>query len=715
LCSSNQPYPPFLPPPSTPYPSTICIRNAHVIDGLEKPDNRRYLADVTMKGGIITSISRHQREANNFLSDLTAEEMAQLNAVNTVLEIAATGLVLCPGFIDMHAHSDLHLLTHPSHIPKLSQGITTEVIGQDGIGYAPLIFSDIDGDKKNEQTHRYKDDSNEALEYVRHQIAGWNGNPDAPPAHYPASEQTKPFFSWRTVESYLDTLDHHIPPTNVAYLVPQGNLRLLTVGSNPGKASEQDIRRMQRLLRQCLDEGAVGMSSGLTYVPGMYADTEELEALCEVLVEASSSSLDPPCLSERQDLEGNPRQYKPYYCPHTRSYGLNVLDAYEEMLQLGLKPRAPIHLTHATLNFPPNAGIAPRFLELLGKYEDMGVDVTLDSYPYLPGSTTLSAMLPSWALAGGKEKTMKRLRGEGDEETVSFSHGDKVLGGLATLTEIREDVCVRGSDGCHGFTIDWDTIEIAGLGTREANLDPILSKFVGRRLGEIAHEFSSQDSAIGIGSRQLQTPSYTLSSISLSDPFNLFVHILLRDSLATIILQHVGHEDNVRRVMSHHGHMMSTDALLAPTKPHPRAWGTTGRYLGFYGRDIFSVKQDTNGRVETSHTEGLTLKGPDGLDEKPISERFPSPFRENDTLEDSPSNRRPMVPRGLIRVGFAADLVVFDPIKVKDWATFAQPNQQSVGIEWVFVNGKVAVEKGRVTGVRGGRTIRRDKRTGLVW
>jgi N-acyl-D-amino-acid deacylase len=772
LSSPNSSYPPTIIPPPVPYPTTILIRNAKVIDGAEKPDNKRYLADVKVENGIITSIFRHPDDKIGPSNDESEDGTAKMKLAEQVLDIDATGLVLCPGFIDMHAHSDLHLLTHPSHIPKVSQGITTEVVGQDGIGYAPLIFDDTDGDGDGErQIDHQNKDGDDALEYVRYQIAGWNGNPDAPPSHYPASERSKPFFSWRTVQEYLDTLDRHIPTTNIAYLVPQGNLRLLTMGANPGKASERDIGRMKRLLRKCLDEGAIGMSSGLTYVPGMYADTEELKQLCDVLVDAVSS-LNPPHLPEAQGVEKNARQYKPYYCPHTRSYGLNALGAYEEMLQLGLRSGAPIHLTHATLNFAPNTGIAPRFLELLEKYEGMGVDVTLDSYPYLPGSTTLSSMLPSWVLAGGREKTMKRLSGEGEDETISFPDGDRVLRGLAILEKVREDVCVLGSDGCHGLTVDWDIIEIAGFGTKEANVDPILSGCVGKRLSEIAREFSLPDSAVDIGSNRSQTLPETPLSTDLSDPFNLFVYILLRDSLATTILQHAGHEDNVRRVMTHHSHMMSTDAILAPTKPHPRAWGTTGRYLSFYGRDIFSVKEGTEEANETrnlriikhSHlalpdgdtdggTKGSSRKGPDGLPEWPPSEQFPAPFLKEGTLEDViphltsrpaarlgllfeplsrqlqadndmttatpitqvPAATRPNVPRGLIKAGYAADLVIFDPFKVRDRATFTRPNQQTEGMEWVMVNGKIAVERGRVTGVRGGRTIRRDTRTGLVW
>lgn len=658
-----------------PYPSAILFRRASVIDG-EEEGNSRFKADVFIKDGIISAITHITTETPEV--DLRGQDSSGDDAI---LDVDASSLVLCPGFIDMHAHSDLHLLTHPSHVPKLSQGITTEVVGQDGISYAPLSALECEDAQQDSW----------ALEYVRQQIAGWNGNPDTAPAHWNAEPGTT-LFSWRSVREYLDTLDRHIPPTNVAFLVPQGNLRLLTVGADPGQTSKENVEQMKVLLKRGLDEGAVGMSSGLTYVPGMYADENELAALCHVLSDASSNK-----------ASNSLGAFTPFYAPHHRSYGLNVLGAYEEMLRIGLHMGCPIHLTHATLNFPPNSGIAPSFLELVARYEEKGVDVSLDTYPYLPGSTTLAAMLPSWALAGGPEPTLLRLQAVAPEQEVVRHGATQRLSGLQILDCIREDVCERGSDGCHGFTVDWSTIGIAGLGTTQGQNNALLSTLIGKRISEAA---SGMDEAHS----------------TLRDPFHLFVYILVEDLLATTILQHVGNEDNVRQIMRHHRHMMGTDAILTPKKPHPRAWGSTGRYLGWYGRDIFSTSPSN---------------GPDGAPEIPVADRYPAPFRREATLEDviphltsRPARRlglvfdpvsyrgdtpRPRVPRGLIKVGYAADIVLFHPDTIRDRATFANPSVPCAGIEWVLVNGKVAVDRGRVTGVRGGRTIRRDCETGLVW
>ena len=655
----------------------VFIRNATLIDGSE--NCRRFRANVLVRNGVITSIERIGEDVDSSTILLAANE--------SILTIDASHLILCPGFIDMHAHSDLHLLSHPSHVPKLSQGITLEVIGQDGIGYAPLLDADRKADDEGL-------DSEQALEYVRKQIAGWNGDPEKAPG-------AAPFFTWRTTAEYLDTLDSHQLAVNVAVLVPQGNLRLLAIGpdfppsSNSSSATPEQIKRMRQILRKSLDEGALGMSSGLTYVPGMYADYEELKALCEELVLA------------RSDPRPGAPLFTPYYSPHHRSYGLNALAAYDEMLRLCLDTDVPIHLTHATLNFPPNAGKADELLAMIQEYEARGVDVSLDTYPYTAGSTTLAAMLPSWAAGGGVEVVMRRLRGHGETMVVLRDGEELKLEGQALLDAIREDVCIKGSDGCHGLSVDWDTLEIAGLGTSTANADPTLKGLVGKTVGDAARSSSS----------------------NLRDPFNLFVYILLTDSLSTSIIQHVGHEDNVRKMMRHHNHMLGTDALLAPSKCHPRAWGSIGRYLGWYARDI--VKD-----------AGEEWVGPDGRVEPPVSQTSPAPFEQKHTLEyliphltSRPAKRLGLVwdpnqeskilldvadtvrprPRGLVMPGYAADLVLFNENTVRDRATFAEPAVQCAGIEWVLVNGVIAVENGQVTGARGGRTVRRHVGSGLVW
>src|SRR3954471_12616987 len=389
----------------------LLIRDVDVVDGTGAAS---YRADVLVDKGRITEI---------------ASPRTLSGADKTIAP--ESGYVLAPGFIDMHAHSDLRLLTDPGHFPKISQGVTTEVIGQDGIAYAPI------------------DDA--ALAVIRRQIAGWNGNP------------TNLDFSWRSVAQYLDRLDEGITP-NAAYLVPQGTLRLLAVGADQRPATPAEIGHMQELLTQGLHEGAVGMSSGLTYTPGMYADTEELAALCEVVAEIGG-----------------------FYAPHTRSYGAGALEAYAEMIELARTTGCPLHLTHATMNFSVNRGRAQEFLDMVDAGIADGCDITLDTYPYLPGSTTLSALLPSWVMSGGPDAAMERMQ---DPDIRS---------------RITEDVNVNGSDGCHGVTVEWDTIQISGVANGE------LDEYVGSTIEAIAADR-------GI------------------PPVEVFFDLLTRDQLATTIL-----------------------------------------------------------------------------------------------------------------------------------------------------------------------------------
>lgn len=534
-----------------PAPTTL-IRNATVMDGTGAP--RRPL-DVVVENGLIRQLAPART--------LNADALAARKIVD------ASSLVLSPGFIDMHAHSDLQLLLNPPHYAKISQGVTTELLGQDGLSYAPV------------------DDA--ALAGVRPKITGWNDDP-------PDFD-----FSWRSVRAYLDRLDEGIA-TNAAYLVPQGTVRAMVVGFGQSAATADQVLRMQELIRTAMNEGAVGMSSGLTYTPGMYASTDELAALCRTVAECGG-----------------------FYAPHHRSYGKGALEAYAEMIQLSRSTGCPLHLSHATMNFAPNKGRAGELLALIDKALDDGVDITLDTYPYLPGATTLAAILPSWASSGGSAATLERLAEPN------------------TLARIRADLEVDGSDGCHGVVAEWETIEISGV------REPSLNGCVGKTIAGLAAE-------------------------SGKEPFEVFVQILRTDRMATGILQHVGHEENVRAIMAHRTHTGGSDGILVGAKPHPRSWGTFPRFLGHYCRDLGLLSLEDM----VHHLTGR------------------------------PAARLKLDRRGLIRPGYAADLVIFDPKTITDTATFDNPRQPAAGIEYVFVNGTAAIDAGRPTAALAGRTLRHN-------
>jgi N-acyl-D-amino-acid deacylase len=179
---------------------------------------------------------------------------------------------------------------------------------------------------------------------------------------------------------------------------------------------------MKVLLRQALEEGGVGLSTGLTYVPAMYSDTDELVELCAVVAE-----------------------YGGFYCPHHRNYGADALGGYAECFEIARRSGVALHLAHTHLSFEANRGKLP---ELIAMFDDAiadGVDLSFDSYPYLAGMTTLVSQLPSWALAGTGDEQMARLRDP------------------TTRKRIIEAFDVTGSDGHQGLTVNWSNAYLASL------------------------------------------------------------------------------------------------------------------------------------------------------------------------------------------------------------------------------------------------------------
>lgn len=584
----------------------IVFLRTSVIDGSgTKP---RYLANVAVRNGLIHSINA---------SDSLDINQSRLNDNKRIklIDCQDGRWSLSPGFIDMHAHSDLSLLHTPDHLAKITQGVTTEVIGQDGISYAPT------------------DDTSMAR--IRKQIAGWNGNPKEP-ADF--------FDRWRSVEEFLDVLDQGLDgkgiATNAAFLVPQGNLRILTVGYENRAATEEELGKMKDLLALSLEQGAVGMSSGLTYVPGMFASFSELAQLCEVLV-----------------------KYGAYYCPHHRSYGKGAMEAYKEMLELARHTGVRLHLTHATLNFPENAGRAGELLGMIDAAIGDGVDVSMDTYPYLPGSTTLGALLPSW-VSSAPDKLA-------------------VLSDPKQLEKIKHQCLVEGTDGCHGLTLQWERIEIGGV----MNVD-LAEKCVGKRISQIAEEQGQ-------------------------DGFDVFIDLLKEDDFASTILQHMGNEGNVRKIMAHSRHTGGSDGILTSTKPHPRGWGTFPRYVGHYGRDLPQGKSRNiyapRSNIEQGPAEAFKAVEPETIFNGGVEEAV-------NHLTQRPVQVIRLQDRGLVKERYRADLVLFDAERIRDRATFAEPKQAAEGVRSVLVNGVFAVDEGKPTGARAGRTVRmRRASDGKEW
>src|SRR5687768_13637751 len=267
--------------------------------------------------------------------------------------INAGGKVVAPGFIDLHSHSGLMILAEPRHEPKVRQGVTTEVIGVDGLSYAPL-------------------ESREHLAELVEMNAGLDG--------YPAIE-----FDWDSVTSYLDRFDGRVS-VNIAFLVGNSAVRLGAIGWEEREASGADEASMASMLREAMEEGAYGISSGLDYPPGAYASTGELANLASVAAKLGG-----------------------FYHSHVRyTLGDRFLDLFREAIEVGRRGSAPAHITHFyhRATFP---GTPEQMLQLVDDARAEGLDVTFDAYPYEWASTRLLITAPPWVQVGGPGPTKERL------------------------------------------------------------------------------------------------------------------------------------------------------------------------------------------------------------------------------------------------------------------------------------------------------------------
>jgi N-acyl-D-amino-acid deacylase len=312
------------------------------------------------------------------------------------------------------------------------------------------------------------------------------------------------------------------------------------MGNAARPATPDELAGMRQLVAEGMRDGAVGLSAGLTYTPGAYADNNELVALCEVVAQLGG-----------------------YYCPHHRNYGSRVVESYGECLSVAERARVPLHLAHCHVNFPRNRGRAGEVLAAIDAARDRGVDVTLDSYPYLAGATYLHALLPSWVHEGGISALLDRLQRPQDR------------------MQIIDEMEVTGSDGHHGMPMDWSTIIVSGVG------DAGLERYVGRSLAASA-------------------------AIEGVAPGQLFLDLLIADRLGSSCIVEVGNEENVRAIMADPGHTVGSDGILVGSRPHPRGWGSFARILAHYVREkgVLSLEEGVRHMTSTAARRiGLTDRG----------------------------------------------------------------------------------------------------------
>ena len=328
----------------------LLIKNGNVIDGSGK---KRFISDIGIKD-----------EKISFIGDSTGKESKEI--------INANGLIVSPGFIDTHTHHDGVLLNNPQHASSLRQGVTTEILGQDGLSYSPL--------------------SSENYKIQRKYLGGILG---MPPDNLDMS----------TISAFRSNY-HKKVSINTAYPVSHGALRLETVGFHDKPLRGKELERAKSLLKEGLEQGSVGLATGMSYHPNAWSDTEELIKLCEVV-----------------------REKNGVYITHLRD--VNVERGFAgggipEALEIGRRSGVRVHFSH-TRTSAENAGQVSQVLELIDKAKDEGIDCTLELYPYPTGSSFLLSNLPSWAHEGGPDEILARLNDKNSRSKIieSFESNKK--------------------------------------------------------------------------------------------------------------------------------------------------------------------------------------------------------------------------------------------------------------------------------------------------
>ena len=479
--------------------------------------------------------------------------------------IDATGMVVAPGFIDLHSHGGLVILADPRHEPKVRQGVTTEVIGVDGNGYAPF---------------RDHDDLAAFVELN----AGLDGRPEIA-------------YDWDTVASYIGRYDRG-QAVNIAVLIGNSALRIGAIGWDDVPANERGLANMRAMLREGMQEGAFGFSSGLDYPPGSFASTDELAAL------TAEAAL------------GNG-----FYHTHVR-YGLGdrFLDPFREAIEIGRRGDGPVHLTHF-YHRQTHPGGPELLLGLVDDARTAGLDVTFDTYPYEWASTRLLIQLPQWVQAGGPMLLKQRLADDGIRD------------------RLRTELGGRGA--AYTSAAGWADLRL-GAFTRPDQL-----RWESRTLADVMEETGH-------------------------DAVDAICDLLLAEDLRVAQVTTGPWSETLPHFIRHPVGMVGTDSTFLGAKPSPRTYGSFPRILGQFVRDEHLLSLEEAVRKMTS----------------------------------APAARLGLPDRGLLRDGYAADLVVFDPARVRANATYDEPRQYSEGIEYVAVNGELVVDGGTHTGALPGRALR---------
>ncbi|HTO92941.1 MAG TPA: D-aminoacylase [Bacteroidota bacterium] len=485
-------------------------------------------------------------------------------------ELDVRGLAVSPGFVNMLSHSEESLIADGRSESDIRQGVTLEVFGESSVG--PLTDT-----LKREAIAMQSD------------------------IRYPVD--------WTTLGEYLDRLAARGIATNVASFIGAGTVRanVLHYAARPPTADE--LERMKALVRQGMEEGALGLTTALLYVPDVYISTGELTALAAVAGE-----------------------YGGRLTAHIRSEGKHLPDAVREMIDVARNAHVGVEIYHLKASGRASWPLLDPVLMMIDSARAAGVDITADIYTYTAAATGLDGAMPPWVQEGGYGAWTGRLKDP------------------AVRARLKREMTTP-SDAWESYYLEAGSPENVLL---VAFKNPKLKPLTGKTLAEVA-------------------------AMRGTSPVETMMDLVIEDSTRVGTIYFLMSEENIRKEIQRPWVSFGSDeASQAPegvflkSNPHPRAYGNVARLLGKYVRDEHVITLEEAVRRLTS----------------------------------LPATNLKLVKRGYIRPGYYADIVVFDPVRVKDLATYDRPHRYAEGVEDVFVNGVQVINGGRHTGATPGRILR---------
>ena len=440
----------------------LIIRGGRVIDGSGRAG---FIADVAIKDDRIVSIGG-------------------LRAAKAKREIDARGQVVAPGFIDMLGQSEQYVLIDPRAMSKVMMGVTTEITGE-GESIAPV----------NDRILKEQEDFNRRFNLT---------------------------VDWRTLGEYFKRLEKQGAGINLGTFVGATQVREYVIGYDDRPPTPPELEQMKKLVADAMQDGALGVSTSLQYVPARFAKTDEIVELAKVA-----------------------HQYGGIYITHQRSEANAIDDSMKEVFEIARRANIPAEIWHFKTAYKKNWGRMPEMLQRIAAARRRGLQITADVYPYVAGSTSLSACLPPWALEGGTDKMIARLN---DQETRK-----RLKSEISVDAKTWENIYL-GSGGPSGILIG-----------SVVNRD--LEQWQGKRLSEIA---SAQN----------------------KDPLDALFDFIVADHGQTGAIFFMMQESDMKAALKSpfvsictDSGARATDGPLAGSKSHPRGWGTYPRILGRYVRD----------------------------------------------------------------------------------------------------------------------------------